>query len=101
MAATCAGLLFSFPHDPSDEAASEVDNAVTVDLPPAEAASQPASDATEGPEQQAVQAAPAQEAPPPVETPKPADEPPVDPDPQTAETPPPRSSVWTISAPGR
>lgn len=59
-------------HAVPDEAAADIDNAVTVDLPPAEASSQPASDAAQGPEQEAAEAAAAQPAPPePVEPPKP------------------------------
>ncbi len=72
--ATCTGLTLAFSRGTTDEAASEVDSAVIIDLPPADASSQPASSAAEGPEQQAVQASPAQQAPEQVEPPKPVEE---------------------------
>lgn len=88
--AVAASLMVAIGHTaPEMDAAEETDNAVMVDLPPAEASSRPASDAADGPEQQAVQAALAQQAPQTVEPPKPTESPkPVeDPKPAVAETP--------------
>ena len=64
--AVFAGLVLAFGGSAPDEASSEVDSAVMIDLPASEASSRPRSDATEGPEQQAVAAAEAApDAPPP------------------------------------
>ena len=59
---------------PDQETAAETDSAVMIDLPPAEASSQTANDAADGPEQQAAQAVPAQQTPATVEPSKPAAE---------------------------
>lgn len=90
VAAACTGLVLAVAREHSDEAASAVDDAVMIDLPPADASSLPASDAAQGPEQQAMQATPAQEAPPQqVAPPKPVEDPPIQPAPQPpVETPP-------------
>ncbi len=89
VAAFTAGVVVSIGRAAPEQDAAETDNAVMLDLPPAEASSRPASDAADGPEQQAAQAAPAQQAPETVEPPKPIEPPkPVEePKPAVAETP--------------
>ncbi len=90
VAALAASVVIAIGHRaPEQDAAEETDSAVMVDLPPAEASSRPASEAADGPEQQAAQAAPAQQAPETVEPPKPIEPPkPVaDPPPAAAEKP--------------
>ena len=67
-------LAFAGRSAPPNEA-SEIDSAVLIDLPAAEASSQPAHEAADGPEQQAMSASSAQSAPPRVEPPKVPDKP--------------------------
>lgn len=86
------GLASLIGYSAPDQAPSDVDSAVLIDLPPAEASSRPASDAADGPQQQASTATPAQAAPQTVEPPKDEPEQPKEqkPDPpQTIEQPPP------------
>ena len=71
-----AGLIVVISRSPpEDETAAETESAVMIDLPPAEASSRPASDAADGPEQQAAPATPAQQTPRPVEPIKPIKDP--------------------------
>lgn len=89
--AVVAGLVVSIGRVVPDQEAADPDNAVLVDLMPAEASSQPSSDAADGPEQQAAPAAPAQQAPDVVEPPNPLDPPkplePPPPEPAAADKP--------------
>ena len=86
---------------PNQEAAAELDSALMIDLPPAEASSRPSSDAADGPEQQAAQASSAQQTPEtielrkPVESPKPTEEakPPAE---KPTEEPPPQPDPLVV-----
>ena len=70
VAAFGASVLVWAGRTSATDKASDVDSAVLIDLPPAEASSQPASTAAEGPPQQATQASASQQAPRHVEPPK-------------------------------
>ncbi len=75
---------------PETEDASEVDDAVLIDLPPALASSEPKREAADGPEQAASQASAATSAPPPVDPPTPVRDPtPPAPAQPPIDTPPP------------
>lgn len=80
----CGGaLLLAGDRSAPPSETLETDNAVMIDLPPAEASSNTASDAADGPEQQAAPASPAQAALDTAEPPKP----PEDPKPAAVERP--------------
>ncbi len=75
VAATFVGLAVGFGRAQPNQDASDVDTAIMIDLPPADASSRPPSEAPEGPEQQpaaSISATPPDAVRPPE---KPADEP--------------------------
>ena len=83
-AATLAALHFQ----PSGQVASDTDDAVLLDLPPAVESSAPQRDVNDGPEQQATQAAaPVAPAPPAEVKPVPPDPTPPDPKPEPPQDP--------------
>ena len=83
VAALGVGVLAWAGRAPTNDEASDVDSAVVIDLPPAEASSQQVSNAAEGPEQQATQASASrlalQQIKPPKEQSKPVEEPKLEP----------------------
>ena len=86
--ALAAGAALWIGNRPDGQVASEADEAVLVDLPPALASSAPSSNAADGPEQQASEAA-AAVAPQPPPPPDQTEEEPKPPAEQTPEPPPP------------